>query len=152
VPAQRKAAKAPRRLARWRRCCGASLPVAPSVVGLILGPVAEQQLRRALVINQGDLSLLHSPVAVILYHRCSRRFQQYQYLRIQRRLDGRSLRPASSLTEPVLRSVARPKILVVFEGCNRRAVELQTGKEAKSVLRFAYLSAAVDYSLFGQQL
>jgi putative tricarboxylic transport membrane protein len=43
-------------------------PIAPVVVGLILGPLAEQQLRRALAISQGDASvLLHSPVAVILY-------------------------------------------------------------------------------------
>ena len=43
-------------------------PIAPVVVGLILGPLAEQQLRRALAISQGDPSvLLHSPVAVILY-------------------------------------------------------------------------------------
>ena len=40
-------------------------PIAPVVVGLILGPLAEQQLRRALAISQGDPSvLLHSPVAV----------------------------------------------------------------------------------------
>ena len=38
------------------------------VVGLILGPLAEQQLRRALAISQGDPSVLvQSPVAVILY-------------------------------------------------------------------------------------
>ena len=30
-------------------------PIAPVVVGLILGPMAEQQLRRALAISQGDL-------------------------------------------------------------------------------------------------
>ncbi|HRO11361.1 MAG TPA: tripartite tricarboxylate transporter permease, partial [Amaricoccus sp.] len=35
---------------------------------LILGPLAEQQLRRALAISQGDPSVLvHSPVAIILY-------------------------------------------------------------------------------------
>jgi putative tricarboxylic transport membrane protein len=43
-------------------------PIAPVVVGLILGPLAEQQLRRALAISQGDPSvLLQSPVAIILY-------------------------------------------------------------------------------------
>ncbi|MBT1158329.1 tripartite tricarboxylate transporter permease [Aminobacter anthyllidis] len=42
-------------------------PIAPVVVGLILGPMAEQQLRRALAISQGDPSiLLGSPIAVIL--------------------------------------------------------------------------------------
>ncbi len=33
-------------------------PIAPVVVGLILGPMAEQQLRRALAITQGDPSIL----------------------------------------------------------------------------------------------
>ena len=43
-------------------------PIAPVVVGLILGPLAEQQLRRALAISQGDASVLvHSPVAIVLY-------------------------------------------------------------------------------------
>ncbi|MFC0341922.1 tripartite tricarboxylate transporter permease [Paracoccus niistensis] len=42
-------------------------PVAPIVVGLILGPMAEQQLRRALSISQGDWSVLvQSPVAAVL--------------------------------------------------------------------------------------
>ena len=42
-------------------------PIAPVVVGLILGPMAEQQLRRALAISQGDPSVLvHSPIAVVL--------------------------------------------------------------------------------------
>jgi putative tricarboxylic transport membrane protein len=42
-------------------------PLAPVVVGLILGPLAEQQLRRALAISQGDpMVLVHSPVSVIL--------------------------------------------------------------------------------------
>ncbi len=39
-------------------------PIAPVVVGLILGPMAEQQLRRALAISQGDWStLVGTPVA-----------------------------------------------------------------------------------------
>lgn len=39
-------------------------PVAPVVIGLILGPLAEQQLRRALAIAQGDWSdLVSTPVA-----------------------------------------------------------------------------------------
>jgi putative tricarboxylic transport membrane protein len=33
------------------------IPVAPAVIGLILGPLAEQQLRRALAISQGDPSV-----------------------------------------------------------------------------------------------
>ena len=39
-------------------------PIAPVVVGLILGPMAEQQLRRALSISQGDwTTLVSTPVA-----------------------------------------------------------------------------------------
>ena len=34
------------------------IPVAPAVIGLILGPLAEQQLRRALAIADGDVSVL----------------------------------------------------------------------------------------------
>jgi putative tricarboxylic transport membrane protein len=42
-------------------------PVAPVVVGLILGPVAESQLRRALQISLGDpMVLLQSPMSAIL--------------------------------------------------------------------------------------
>ena len=45
-----------------------SYPIAPVVVGLILGPMAEQQLRRALAISQGDPAILiGSPVAIVLY-------------------------------------------------------------------------------------
>jgi len=44
-----------------------SVPVAPAVIGLILGPLAEQQLRRALAISQGDVTaLVGSPFAVVL--------------------------------------------------------------------------------------
>ncbi|MEU7856860.1 tripartite tricarboxylate transporter permease [Nonomuraea sp. NPDC049141] len=43
------------------------LPVAPAVIGLILGPMAEIQLRRALAIGAGDVTVLvSSPIAVIL--------------------------------------------------------------------------------------
>ncbi|MCF1741965.1 tripartite tricarboxylate transporter permease [Paradevosia shaoguanensis] len=42
-------------------------PIAPVVVGLILGPLAEQQLRRALAIGQGDPTVLvHSPISATL--------------------------------------------------------------------------------------
>ncbi|WP_375597878.1 tripartite tricarboxylate transporter permease [Devosia sp. Naph2] len=43
-------------------------PIAPAVVGLILGPMAEQQLRRALAISQGDIGvLISSPISITLY-------------------------------------------------------------------------------------
>ena len=39
-------------------------PVAPVMIGLILGPVADQQLRRALAISGGDVSaLVMRPIA-----------------------------------------------------------------------------------------
>jgi putative tricarboxylic transport membrane protein len=43
------------------------VPVAPCVVGLILGPLAEQQFRRALTISQGDPSVFVThPIALAL--------------------------------------------------------------------------------------
>lgn len=43
-------------------------PIAPVVIGLILGPMAEQQLRRALAISQGDVTaLIMSPIAAALF-------------------------------------------------------------------------------------
>jgi putative tricarboxylic transport membrane protein len=43
-------------------------PIAPVVVGLILGPLSEQQLRRALAISQGDPSVLvQSWISIALY-------------------------------------------------------------------------------------
>ena len=42
-------------------------PIAPVVVGLILGPVAEQQLRRALAISLGDpMVLVQTPISATL--------------------------------------------------------------------------------------
>jgi putative tricarboxylic transport membrane protein len=43
-------------------------PVGPAVIGLILGPIAEEQLRRTLAISQGDPSaLVTSPFAATVY-------------------------------------------------------------------------------------
>jgi putative tricarboxylic transport membrane protein len=40
------------------------IPVAPVLVGMILGPLAEQQFRRALAISQGDLSIfIRQPIS-----------------------------------------------------------------------------------------
>ena len=40
------------------------IPVAPVLVGMILGPLSEQQFRRALAISQGDLSIfVKQPIA-----------------------------------------------------------------------------------------
>ncbi|WP_433830340.1 tripartite tricarboxylate transporter permease [Actinoplanes sp. CA-015351] len=46
----------------------AGVPVAPAIVGLILAPLAEQQLRRALSLSDGDWTvLISSPLTVILW-------------------------------------------------------------------------------------
>jgi putative tricarboxylic transport membrane protein len=43
------------------------VPVAPCVVGLILGPLAEQQFRRALAISEGDASVFFThPISLAL--------------------------------------------------------------------------------------
>jgi len=40
------------------------VPIAPCIVGLILGPLCEEQFRRALKISQGDFGVfLHSPIS-----------------------------------------------------------------------------------------
>jgi putative tricarboxylic transport membrane protein len=42
-------------------------PVAPAVIGLILGPLAESQFRRALAISQGDPSVFFThPISASL--------------------------------------------------------------------------------------
>ena len=46
----------------------AGIPVAPAVVGVILGPLAEQQLRRALTLSEGDpMILVSGPVTIVLW-------------------------------------------------------------------------------------
>jgi putative tricarboxylic transport membrane protein len=43
------------------------VPVAPAILGMILGPMAEQQFRRALAISQGDPSVfLTRPISAVL--------------------------------------------------------------------------------------
>jgi putative tricarboxylic transport membrane protein len=43
------------------------VPIAPAVIGMILGPMAEQQFRRALAISQGDPSVFFSrPLSAML--------------------------------------------------------------------------------------
>jgi putative tricarboxylic transport membrane protein len=43
-------------------------PVAPAVIGMILGPLAEQQFRRALAISQGDYSVFFTrPISLSLF-------------------------------------------------------------------------------------
>ena len=43
------------------------VPLVPAVLGLILGPLAEQHLRRALAISQGDYSVfLTRPISAVL--------------------------------------------------------------------------------------
>lgn len=44
-----------------------SIPTAPAVLAVILGPLAESSLRRALLISRGDFGyLFHSPISLVL--------------------------------------------------------------------------------------
>jgi putative tricarboxylic transport membrane protein len=43
------------------------LPVLPAIIGVILGPFAEVQLRRALQISDGELSGLITPASAVIY-------------------------------------------------------------------------------------
>ena len=44
------------------------IPVAPVLVGMILGPLAEQQFRRALAISQGDLTIFFTqPISAAVF-------------------------------------------------------------------------------------
>ena len=43
-------------------------PIAPLVIGVILGPMADQNLRRALMVSQGSfMPVFTRPVALILF-------------------------------------------------------------------------------------
>jgi putative tricarboxylic transport membrane protein len=43
-------------------------PIAPLVIGVILGPMADQNLRRALMVSQGSfLPIFTRPVALVLF-------------------------------------------------------------------------------------
>ena len=49
----------------FMRCT--DIPVAPAVIGMILGPMAEQQFRRTLAISQGELSIfVERPISATL--------------------------------------------------------------------------------------
>jgi putative tricarboxylic transport membrane protein len=44
-----------------------AVPLAPAVLGLILGPLSEQQFRRAIAISEGDLSVfLTRPISLVV--------------------------------------------------------------------------------------
>ena len=43
------------------------LPLLPAIIGVILGPFAEEELRQALQISNGDVGGLFEPIAVVVY-------------------------------------------------------------------------------------
>jgi putative tricarboxylic transport membrane protein len=43
------------------------IPLLPAIIGVILGPYAEQELRRALQLSNGDVSGLFEPMSVVVY-------------------------------------------------------------------------------------
>ncbi|MCC8246002.1 tripartite tricarboxylate transporter permease [Saccharothrix luteola] len=62
-------------------------PVAPLVVGLILGPMAEEQVRRTLQIGEGDpVALVASPFAAVAYGVLAVALVSTAVLRVRRRV------------------------------------------------------------------
>ena len=43
------------------------LPILPAIIGVILGPFAEEKLRQALQISNGDISGLFEPISIVVY-------------------------------------------------------------------------------------
>jgi putative tricarboxylic transport membrane protein len=43
------------------------LPILPCIIGVILGPFAEEKLRQALQISNGDIGGLIDPISVVVY-------------------------------------------------------------------------------------
>jgi len=43
------------------------LPLLPAIIGVILGPYAEEELRQALQISNGDISGLFEPMSIVVY-------------------------------------------------------------------------------------
>src|SRR5215217_4806423 len=43
------------------------LPMLPAIIGVILGPFAEERLRQALQLSNGDISGLFDPISVVVY-------------------------------------------------------------------------------------
>ena len=68
------------------------LPVLPLIIGVILGPRAERQLRQTLQLSGGDISGLWSePVAVVVYIAIALLLVLPVVLRLWRRSHPRSL-------------------------------------------------------------
>ena len=45
-----------------------NVPVAPVLIAVVLGPLAETELRRALAVSEGDTSILiNSPITITIY-------------------------------------------------------------------------------------
>ncbi|MFI6906276.1 tripartite tricarboxylate transporter permease [Nonomuraea sp. NPDC050394] len=72
------------------------LPVAPAVIGMILGPMAEIQLRRALAIGAGEVTVLvKSPIAVVLLVLSALALLTPVFRKLMARRRGRAVTPGS---------------------------------------------------------
>ncbi|MFH5821497.1 tripartite tricarboxylate transporter permease [Georgenia sp. AZ-5] len=98
-------------------------PVAPMVIGLILGPLFEAQLRRALSISQGDpVALVTSPFALVVYLALVLLLALSLWLRARRRRLEAALAPG--LVDLDREVGARP---LPGEGLHEGAAEPQPG-------------------------
>lgn len=43
------------------------IPIAPALIGVILGPLGETELRRSLAVNEGDFTALFTPISIPIY-------------------------------------------------------------------------------------
>ncbi|VDR31367.1 Tripartite tricarboxylate transporter TctA family [Arthrobacter agilis] len=89
-------------------------PIAPMVVGLILGPIFESQLRRSLAISQGDpVALVQSPVAATIYVVLIVIFALSMFLKRRQRQFESMVAENADAPDVVRASAAEPETAVV---------------------------------------
>lgn len=85
----------------------ADIPVAPAVVGLILGPLLESQMRRAMTLSEGDPAILvSSPLTIVLWVLVAALLIVPTLLGIGRRR-RRALRQSEAADQPVEARIER---------------------------------------------
>lgn len=76
------------------------IPLAPVLIAVILGPLAETELRRALTVSEGDLGILvFNPITIVLYtiQVITVAFTAWKHIRSRKQVDAESA-SASELT------------------------------------------------------
>ena len=76
------------------------IPLAPVLIAVILGPLAETELRRALTVSEGDMGILvFNPITIVLYtiQVITVAFTAWKHIRSRKQADAESA-SASELT------------------------------------------------------